>query len=290
MADSKETFAKVCSWFGLIASCFSAYIWIFRLIGSYPTLYFPTHGYNRYGAHSGGYRWIPSFIDSGVNYASYRKPFFSLMPSTLCDAWAPLIIGFIGINFHFKQSPFIVHMFCSSWPVFFAFHLVMSLFCHIAYGGNMGLIISPIGFITALLHFVAIFVCKDYKCNLELEVKCKCDIKKEDDGRNMYAKVTSWFCLIASCLVILVGFFRIFVANVYLSWNPCHFIYDGTGDATHHNSCRKQGWSYSYAGPRHTWRAPLFTFVPDELGKRRTQLDSNEVDVCIVSVTLYVFS
>eukprot|EP00918_Siedleckia_nematoides_P047186 GHVU01103361.1.p1 GENE.GHVU01103361.1~~GHVU01103361.1.p1 ORF type:complete len:234 (-),score=21.97 GHVU01103361.1:59-760(-) len=126
-----------------------------------------------------------------------------------------------------------------------AFHLVMSLFSHIAYGGNMGLIISPIGFLTALLHFVAIFVCKDYKCPLELEVKCKCDIKKEDDGRNMYAKVTSWFCLIASCLVVVVGFFRIFVSGAELHWNHKDFINDGP--------------------PKYGWRQKLFTFVPDIL-------------------------
>eukprot|EP00918_Siedleckia_nematoides_P047190 GHVU01103365.1.p1 GENE.GHVU01103365.1~~GHVU01103365.1.p1 ORF type:complete len:134 (-),score=11.02 GHVU01103365.1:272-673(-) len=128
----------------------------------------------------------------------------------------------------------------------------MAFFCHIAYGGNMGIIISPIGFLTALLIFVAIFVCNDYPCALELEVKSKCDIKKEDDARNMYAKVTSWFCLIASCLVLVIGFFRITASEARIWWNYHDFINDNQ--------------------TKSTWRSKLFSAIPDILGRWRTQV------------------
>lgn len=223
--EAGDIIAKIANWIAFVSSILCFIVFGFRLIGSNASLEF-----------------CNGFISDACNAARWRGACFSFAPSVFVDTWTPFCFGFVGLFLHFKYESFKVKPLLKNWMYFFVFHFCMAMFGMLGYANGVGIMLGSVCLVGNLFQLLAIFLSKDYPPGLDLDLKLQIKCKSSEKGNNTFATVTSWIAFVSSCLVIVVGVFRIIASGAHLDW--CDKFIDDV--------CNKGDW-----------RLRLFSFVPD---------------------------
>lgn len=149
MAESKETLAKVTSWFGLACGVLSLVVFFFLMPSVSPRVHVYKHSFT-----------------SDYNRHTWRFAMFSFVPDVFVDIWTPFVMGMISIMCHFGEFNF--DWMCKSYGHFFVWNFVMALFGQIGYSGIIGIIASAFTFVCTLLSLICAFLVKDQSAKLGL--------------------------------------------------------------------------------------------------------------------------
>ncbi|EZG46749.1 putative transmembrane protein [Gregarina niphandrodes] len=106
------------------------------------------------------------FIDD-VQALHWRSSFFTLNPDTFLDVWGPVIMGVIGLvchSIHFQTLQKVT----SNFGFYFSFLMIQGLFGNIGYSGGMGILVSAVSFLAALLALIAVFADRSADAGLHL--------------------------------------------------------------------------------------------------------------------------
>jgi len=234
--DKKNLYAKIAKWSGVLASVCAGVLFVFRVTAV--------------GAHI---KWNRFDFLADDGRISWRSTLFSFAPSTFADVWTPFVFCVVGLSVHVDKMPFKVKSLQDGWGMFCVFHSLMAFYAGIGYAGNVGIILGSIQFVCAFIILGAVLLC-DGETSLKLPnitEKLKPSVDVDSSKTDTFSKIVAWISMISSCLVFIVGIFRICASGASVSWNPNSFEAD-------HNML--------------SWRVKLFSFDPNILADAWTPM------------------
>jgi len=235
--DKKNLYAKIAKWAGVVASVCAGVLFVFRVVASRASI-----------------KWNSSnFIDDSTSKLSWRANLFSFSPSTFVDVWTPFVFCVVGLSIHVEKMPFKVKSLQDGWGMFCVFHSLMAFYGGIGYAGNVGIILGSIQFACAFVILGAVILC-DGETSLKLPnltEKIKMRVDTDGSRTDMFSKIVAWISMISSCLVLIVGLFRICASGAHVAWNNNNATFDT-------NSL--------------SWRMTLFSFDPNILADAWTPI------------------
>eukprot|EP01068_Selenidium_serpulae_P016464 Selendium_serpulae@DN6300_c0_g1_i5.p1 len=162
-SSAKNVIAQIASWCGCVSSGLVVIVGFTRIFFSEAQLVYCDH---------------LSFIDDNCNAGKFRWNLFTFVPDVFADVWTPLVMGLIGVFFHFKGSKLNFSYFAKDWARFTMYHLTMMLFACIGYNNAWGILVSVFVDIAILFSFIAFIISKKPP-PLELNFGCSWQLKGE---------------------------------------------------------------------------------------------------------------
>jgi len=184
---------------------------------------------------------------------NWGAPLFSFAPSTFADVWTPFVFCVVGLSVHVEKMPFKVKCLQDGWGMFCVFHSFMAFYGGIGYAGNVGIILGGIQFVCAFIILGAVILC-DGETSLKLPnitEKIKPSVAVDSSKTDTFSKIVAWISMISSCLVFIVGIFRICASGAHVSWTSTKFDADSN---------------------LLNWRTKLFSFDPNILADAWTPM------------------
>ncbi|EZG46744.1 putative transmembrane protein [Gregarina niphandrodes] len=148
-----EPLLKAARWVGLSSSLLTLVLGVVHLCRQHVSIHWPSK------IHA-------AFLDD-VQQAAWRTRVFTLAPDYFLECWTPVLVGLIGVACHSNYFR-LTQKVTSNFGFYFVFLMIQALFANIGYRGGLGILVSVVSFVAALLALIAGFMERSASAALQL--------------------------------------------------------------------------------------------------------------------------